>query len=130
MIVIEVEKASLWTDSRYFDQAEKQLDSSTWTLMKSGMPSVPTLEEYLVASLTANSRVGIDPYLIEAKEFQRIYEYLDAAGIKLVSLQTNLVDSVWKNRPTPKLLDLEPIDYRYSGEFFEFYFRYILYYIS
>lgn len=57
--MIEELAAALWTDSRYFAQAENQLSNDTWTLMKMGMPGVPRMEEWLVATLPPNSRVGI-----------------------------------------------------------------------
>ena len=44
--VVAKEKALLWTDGRYHLQASQQLDSN-WTLMKQGVPNVPTLTEWL-----------------------------------------------------------------------------------
>lgn len=125
LIVIQENNATFWTDSRFFAQAKRELDNNTWTIIKWGNSFEPTLEEYLVNSLQANSRVGIDPFLIKGKLFHTLYEYLDQAGSKLVSIQTNLVDNVWKNRPQPKLLDLEPIDPQYSGKIFDFLLFYI-----
>jgi hypothetical protein len=43
--VVTLEKASLATDGRYFNQASKQLDSN-WTLLKQGMEDVPTWQEW------------------------------------------------------------------------------------
>lgn len=114
-IVIVERSAALWVDSRYYSQAESQIDNNTWTLMKSGMPNVPTLHKWLVDNLPERSRVGIDPYLIQTKMFHELEEFLDSNGHKLVSLQPNLVDEVWKNRPELKLRDLEPIDPTFSG---------------
>lgn len=83
-----------------------------------GKPEVPTIEEWLVNGnvLPANSRVGIDPFLIEAAEFHRMSEYLSARGHKMVSIQQNLVDLVWKNRPVLTKKPLEKLDYRFSGK--------------
>lgn len=44
--VIAESEAALWTDSRYFLQAENQIDNQTWTLMKSGTSNEFT-DEYL-----------------------------------------------------------------------------------
>lgn len=103
-------------------QAQSQLDNETWTLMKTGSPTTPSLEEWLVDTLPPNSRVGIDPYLITAKEFHRLNEYLESHknAHKLVAVQ-NLVDVVWKNRPELKLKDLEPLDSTFSGISFRFH---------
>lgn len=95
-IVIVEHAAALWTDSRYYAQAESQIDNQTWTLMKSGMASVPTVQQWLVEMLPESSRVGIDPYLIQSKHFHEMDEFLNKHGHKLVALQENLVDVVWK----------------------------------
>lgn len=46
--VITKKDAALFTDGRYFLQASQQLDDQHWKLMKSGLPGVPTWQEYLV----------------------------------------------------------------------------------
>lgn len=81
-----------------------------------GQPEVPAIEEWLVNILPANSRVGIDPFLVQATEFKRLYDYLSTKGHKLVSVQQNLVDLVWKNRPVMKTKPLEILEYRFSGK--------------
>lgn len=58
--VVTKDKAALWTDGRYFLQAEKQL-SSCWNLMRAGNPGVPTPSEWLNDALAPGGRVGIDP---------------------------------------------------------------------
>jgi Xaa-Pro aminopeptidase len=72
LAVVTSDAAALWTDGRYFLQASKQLDSN-WTLMKTGLPDVPTKEEWLVKVLPPTSRVGIDPKLVTVGVHQRIY---------------------------------------------------------
>lgn len=130
-IVIEEGAAAFWTDSRYYAQAESQLDNDTWKLMKIGMPSVPSIEQWLVETLPANSRVGIDPFLITSKRFQKLDEYLKANGHKLESVQQNLVDAVWKNRPELKLKELEPIEHTFSGTSIQTYsYSYLFIYMA
>lgn len=46
-LLVTPEFAGLWTDGRYFIQAEKQLKDSGITLCKMGEPGVPTILEYL-----------------------------------------------------------------------------------
>lgn len=60
-------------------------------------------------------QVGVDPFLIKASKFQELTEKLQLSGHKLVSIQQNLVDKVWKTRPEPKLKELETLDFRFSG---------------
>ena len=81
LAVVTQSQAALWTDGRYFLQASKQLDEN-WILQKTGLPDVPTKEEWLVQvivlclpvhdiqALTCHqvlpkgSKVGIDPTLL------------------------------------------------------------------
>lgn len=58
--VVTKEKAALWTDGRYFLQAEKQLNSN-WILMRAGNPGVPTTSEWLNDVLAPGAKVGVDP---------------------------------------------------------------------
>lgn len=125
-LVIEENAAAIWIDSRYFRQAESQIDNKTWTLINSDISSMPTIQRWLVDTLPASSRVGIDPYLIQSKRFHELNEYLESNGHKLVSIQQNLVDVVWETRPDPTLRDLEPIEPTFSGMFFFIFFSFFL----
>lgn len=65
-VVIHEGKAALFTDSRYYTQAENQLDNQTWTLIKEGTPEAVTIEEWLLTEFAGkNSRVGVDPSLMK-----------------------------------------------------------------
>jgi Xaa-Pro aminopeptidase len=58
--VITDDKAALFTDGRYFNQASKQLDDN-WQLMKVGLLKVPTWQEW-VADISSDGKVvGVDP---------------------------------------------------------------------
>ena len=51
-LVVTLDKAYLWTDGRYFIQAQQQLEGSDIILMKMAMPNVPTIKEFLATPLT------------------------------------------------------------------------------
>lgn len=55
--VVSWRTAALWTDSRYFTQAEEQLDCTNWLLMRTGNPGVPSLVEWLVAETNQTALV-------------------------------------------------------------------------
>ena len=59
-LLILPSRALLWTDGRYFLQAESQLAGSGIELMRSGEPDVPTLERFLLAELEDGSLLGFD----------------------------------------------------------------------
>lgn len=114
--IITLDKALLWTDSRYHLQAENQLDSTYWTLMKEGLSGVPTRDQWLLDNLPSGSQVGTDPFLIASTEFDRLGRVLIAGGHRLVTLERNPVDIVWNNRPTQTSGDLIRLDIRFSGK--------------
>ncbi|KAI7867803.1 peptidase M24, structural domain-containing protein [Spinellus fusiger] len=110
--IVTHESACLFTDGRYFLQAETQLDSN-WTLMKQGLPNIPTWREFLV-NLPEGSRIGVDPTLISAPEASQLGEELKAKGSCWVPIHTNLVDAAWgKDRPSPPkdLVFVHPIQF-------------------
>ena len=94
MVVVTATEALLWTDGRYFLQAEKELGRE-WRLMRAGLPSTPEVPAYLKDSLPAGSRVGIDPQLHSAASARTLRSTLAGGGHALVSLGDNLVDRVW-----------------------------------
>ncbi|EKM56519.1 uncharacterized protein PHACADRAFT_253690 [Phanerochaete carnosa HHB-10118-sp] len=113
--VITDKEAFLFTDGRYFLQAEKQLDQN-WTLMKQGLPDVPTWQEFLNKNLDSHTRIGIDPAVILASDAESLQTSLKEKESQLVSLTQNLVDLVWEDRPHRPANGVFPLDVKYSGE--------------
>lgn len=114
-VVVTAEKALLWTDGRYHLQAAAQLDHN-WTLMKAGLPNIPTLEEWLVKELAGEDRVGIDPLLISAELFEKYDKALSKANIAMVAMPENLVDKIWDDRPPRPLNVVMTHPLQYSGK--------------
>ncbi|CAO1626091.1 unnamed protein product [Parajaminaea phylloscopi] len=92
-------EALLFTDGRYFLQAEQQLTPSVWKLMKQGEEGVPTWSEYLTGSLPPGTTIGIDASLVAISDYQDLADDLAKRGSQLKSLPTNLVDEVWNSLP-------------------------------
>ena len=103
--VITQTAAALWTDGRYYLQAEKQLDSN-WTLMKAGMPGVPSKEEYLAKVLAPGDKLGVDATTISFDASVKLKETLGKHKLQLALLEENLVDAVWTDRPPVELNEI------------------------
>ncbi|KAJ3328237.1 hypothetical protein HDU76_010333 [Blyttiomyces sp. JEL0837] len=115
LAVVTLDQAALWTDGRYFLQASQQLDTN-WILQKSGLPDVPTKEEWLVKVLPKNSRVGLDQTLITVAAARLLSESLSKAGHSLAPLSENLVDQVWgSERPSVPKQSVFALDVKYAG---------------
>ena len=115
-VVITQKKAALWTDSRYFIQAEQQLEEKVFTLFKMGMPDVPNFDDWLIQELRKGESVGLDPQVISRKNFVGLKKKLEEKGIRLKCVEKNLVDAVWEERPGAPKGKIEVHDEKYSGE--------------
>lgn len=116
-LIISMDEAGLWTDGRYFIQAENELKDSGIKLFKMGEEGVPTIEEYLLEKLPKNSTLGFDGRAMSVKEGQSLANKLAFKGIN-IEYKYDLVNDIWEDRcslPTEKafLLGVE-----YSGEGF------------
>ncbi|KAG1697394.1 putative Xaa-Pro aminopeptidase P [Nymphon striatum] len=69
--VVLMKAAALWTDGRYFLQAEEQLDCN-WDLMKLSFPGVPNITTWLLDNLRAGSNVVADPKIIRQSKVNEI----------------------------------------------------------
>ena len=65
--VITMEEAGLWTDGRYFVQAEKQLQGSTVTLYRMGEEGVPTVNEFIEQKLKEGGTIGFDGRVVNTR---------------------------------------------------------------
>jgi Xaa-Pro aminopeptidase len=114
--VFTLRKAGLWTDGRYFLQAEQQLKGSGIALMKLGLPATPTIPAWLGKELPKGARVGVDPQVFSIGAYDRLRKDLADFGIELVSIEQNLVDALWKDRPSAPtgIVEVHPV--KYAGE--------------
>ncbi|XP_065071332.1 xaa-Pro aminopeptidase 1-like isoform X2 [Rhopilema esculentum] len=115
--IVTENKALMWTDGRYYLQAEKELDAN-WTLMKDGLPETPTQEDWLSKELPVGAKVGVDPYLISLDAWRRISKKLQGSGRTLVRVDRNLVDLVWADhgRPATPCSNLITLGQEFSGK--------------
>jgi Xaa-Pro aminopeptidase len=65
-------------------QAESQIDEN-WTLMRMGIPGVPSLTEWIEQNLEEGSVVGIDPFLCPIYLWDQIKSGLETSGHRLVT---------------------------------------------
>lgn len=114
--VVTLDQQALWTDGRYFLQAENELDCH-WILMKEGEENVPTILEWL-GNLSSGSLVGADSKLISASTWLSNAEALQPSGIEMVEVEPNLVDSIWDEDGRPPYVQDEIFvhDIIYAGK--------------
>eukprot|EP01127_Copromyxa_protea_P019892 TRINITY_DN6547_c0_g1_i1.p1 TRINITY_DN6547_c0_g1~~TRINITY_DN6547_c0_g1_i1.p1 ORF type:complete len:626 (-),score=124.84 TRINITY_DN6547_c0_g1_i1:44-1711(-) len=99
MALVSDPKSYLWTDGRYWNQANKELDQN-WVLMKVGMPETPTLQAFVAENFPEGANIGVDPRLMSRSAVRDIQSVLDTKKQKLQLITENLVDSVWSDKPS------------------------------
>lgn len=113
--VITMTEAGLWTDGRYFIQAERQLQGSGIDLYRSGEEGVPTVEAFLEDRLTQGGVLGFDGRVMNSADASK-YEALVQKKEGSLYVKEDLVDIVWKDRPPLPKEKLWILTEEYSGE--------------
>ena len=106
--------AGLWTDSRYYLQAQVQLSGSGIALMKSGLPDTPSPEVYLEQTLQRGQTLAFDGRCVSAQRAEALQARLAPLGIHLRH-DLDLVGAVWADRPARSAQPLWVLDLPYSG---------------
>jgi len=99
MVVVSLDKAALWTDSRYFLQAEEQLAETGIELVKMRTPGHPEPAEWLKMNLRKGAVAGTDEWCISINQFGSMQKSLAESGI-ILKETGDLLDAIWDNRPT------------------------------
>lgn len=110
IIVVTKDTAGLWTDTRYFIQAEEQLAGTSISMNKLRVSNAVSPEIWLTEKLNSGSRVGIDAQTISVAGFKNLQYALAEKEIVLIQT-TDLFETIWKERPqisSNKIFELEP----------------------
>ncbi|XP_021366771.1 xaa-Pro aminopeptidase 1-like isoform X1 [Mizuhopecten yessoensis] len=114
--VILQNKAALWTDGRYFLQAEDELDCN-WIFMKQGENGVPTVTEWVEANLMDGQSLGANTYLIKNIEWTEMSETLAKKGITVKGVTPDLIDEIWTTgRPAEPNSPINALPLKYAGK--------------
>ena len=115
IFVLTREKAGLWTDSRYYIQAEQELTGSGITLFRSGIPGVPEYRDWLCDNLLPGSTIGTDGRTLSVREWESLHAKFIACRFSIAN-KLDLIGNIWTDRPS---LPSEPIwllDEKEAGE--------------
>lgn len=104
-LVVLKDWAGLWTDGRYFLQAEDQLAGSGIELMRSGEPGVPTIGELLGERLPAGGILGFDGRTVSNSFASTLAKALEGKDVSF-AWDKDLADTLWNDRPA---LSKEPV---------------------
>ena len=113
-IVVGMEKAFLWTDPRYFLQAEQQLDSCLYQLIKTEQNEPPSIDQWLFQQ-KKSIVFATDPHVISLQQAEKIQRSLEKYHGKLLTLEDNLIDHIWKDRPSIPKAPIRLQSLQYAG---------------
>ena len=116
--VVTLEHAALWTDSRYFIAAEKELNGTGFQLMKLRVEGTPSVSEWLASELSTYERavVGLDGNVNSFAEVAAMEQELATKGNITVRTDADPMAELWTDRPVipDNMVSLHPLEY--SGE--------------
>lgn len=112
--VITRTEAGLWTDGRYFVQAEKQLAGSTVTLYRMGEEGVPKVDEFVEEKLPEGGCLGFDGRVVNGSWGRKLLGIAEKKNGSL-HVDEDLIDLIWKDRPALSKKPLFLLDEKYSG---------------
>ena len=114
-VVVLMNEAGLWTDSRYFLQAAKELEGSGITLYKEMLPETPSITKYLSHKLKPGESVSIDGKMFSVQQVEQMKEELAAYSLQ-VDLFGDPLKRIWRDRPSIPNSPAFVYDIEYAGK--------------
>lgn len=114
-LVVTMEEAGLWTDGRYFLQAERQIEGTGIRLFRSGEPEVPSVSDYVEQKLSKGKSLGFDGRTMGAFRAETLIQAAEKRGAKVLVTE-DLAGQIWENRPPIPDTGLYVLDLCYTGE--------------
>lgn len=114
-LLVGREHAALWTDGRYFLQAEEELSGTGIELMRMQEKGVPTIEKYLRETLQDGEVFGFDGNCVSAKQGEKLEKACRERGAG-IRCDRDLADIAWKGRPALPSEPVWELPEEYAGE--------------
>ncbi len=115
MAVVTLDHAVLWTDFRYYIQAEKQISGSLFELFKIGKPDVPTVETWLADALKPGDTIGIDANMFSMADVKKLSAVFETKGLCL-NTGIDFITELWKDRPGMPKSQAFSLAEKYTGK--------------
>lgn len=107
--------AGLWTDGRFYTQADIELSGTDAVLFRASEPETPTIAQYLCDNLPSGSTVGINGTLFSAAYVKGLQEKFAAKGIALNS-HADYANDIWEERPAEEHTEIYLLPEQFSGK--------------
>jgi len=114
-VMVSLDHAGLWTDSRYFIQGEQELEGSSFVLHKMNADRHASYIDWLAENLEKGATVVADGPMISLSQKDRWSKKLESKGI-ILKLTNDFIGSTWKNRPAIPMDEVFEHDIKYAGQ--------------
>ena len=112
--LIGLEQAFLWTDPRYYLQAEQELNPNELQLMKQ-IQGVSAPVSTWLGDNAFNCTVAVDPKVMSMSQRRQWSATLERVHGELTAVSENWIDKIWENKPILKLDKMRVLDVQYTG---------------
>lgn len=113
LVVVTKEHANLWTDGRYFIQAEKEIADNEFKLFKMGTKGYPSFVLWLKDYLKEGHKIGYNGKIFAQSSVEKLLKGLD----KTVEIDDyDLINEIWQDRPPLPMSEAFPLSEKYSGK--------------
>jgi len=110
-VIVTQDRACLWVDSRYYLQAEKEIEKGTFEMLKD---EESPLEEWLEENLSPGSVLAVEEKSISIRAFRKLERRLSGC-VKVAIDSEDLLDLIWKDRPAMPFSHLRAVDVAFAG---------------
>ena len=97
-VVITQDEAGLWTDTRYFLQAENELSSTGIKMHKLRTLGAVPVPQWLAENMPAGGRLGVDLFSLAVSSYHSFQQALESKQVEIVAA-SHILENVWHNRP-------------------------------
>jgi len=111
--VVLLDKAAVFIDGRYTIQVAAEVDSAH--VEHHHFETYPLLK-WTKDNSKSGARIGYDPELATVTWEESAKKAFTDAGIDLIAIEQNPIDTVWENQPEPSLAEVYGHDNRYTGK--------------
>ncbi len=116
-LVVSKDFAGMWTDGRYFIQAENQMKGTGVELFKMMNPGVPTIEEFLDKNMKEGQTLGFDGRVVSTSIGEKLEKKLKNKKVSF-AIEKDLAQEVWEERPALPCHDLYVLSDELCGKSF------------
>lgn len=113
-LLVGEKSAALWTDGRYFVQAEEELSGTGIELMRMQEKDVPTIEKYLQEKLQNGETLGFDGNCVSAGQGEKLEKICVEKGV-VISYEKDIAGMLWKGRPALPSEPIWELEEEYAG---------------